>query len=134
MQQYAPAIAAIGRVLIAAVFIMSGLNKLGTPAATEGYIASVGLPLPLVGYLIALIAEIGGGFLLLVGFRTRATAGLLAAFTIATAVFFHNNFADQNTMIHFLKNIMITGGLLQIVAFGATSFSLDARRLRLQAA
>ncbi len=74
--------------------------------------------------------EVGGGLLLLVGLRTRIVAIWLATFTIATAVFFHNNFADQNTMIHFLKNLMITGGLLQIVAFGATRFSLDARRLR----
>ncbi|UVK41355.1 DoxX family protein [Mesorhizobium sp. AR10] len=134
MEKYAPTIAAVGRILIAVIFIMSGLTKLGAPAAAQGYIASVGLPLPLLGYVIALAAEIGGGLLLLIGFQTRLIAALLAVFTIATAVFFHNNFADQNTMIHFLKNIMITGGLLQVVAFGATSLSLDARGLRLRAA
>jgi len=134
MEKHASTIAAIGRILIAVIFVMSGLSKLGASAATQGYIASVGLPLPLLGYVIALAAEIGGGLLLLVGFQTRLIAALLAVFTIATAVFFHNNFADQNTMIHFLKNIMITGGLLQLVAFGSTSLSLDARRLRLRAA
>jgi putative oxidoreductase len=130
MQPYASTVAAIGRILIAVVFVMSGLSKLAAPAATQAYITAVGLPFPLLGYLIALAAEIGGGVLLLVGFRTNVIASLLAAFTVATAVLFHNNFADQNTMIHFLKNIMITGGLLQIAAFGATSLSLDARRLR----
>lgn len=135
MEKSAPTIAAVGRILIAVVFLMSGLSKLAAPAATIGYIASVGLPLPTVGFLIALAAEIGGGLLLLVGFQTRLIAALLAVFTVATAVFFHNNFADQNTMIHFLKNIMITGGLLQIVAIGATSLSLDTRRrLKTQAA
>jgi putative oxidoreductase len=133
MEKYAPTIAAVGRILIAAIFLMSGLSKLGAPAATIGYIASVGLPLPALGFFIALAAEIGGGLLLLVGFQTRLIAALLAVFTLATAVFFHNNFADQNTMIHFLKNIMITGGLLQVVAFGATSLSFDASRLRLRA-
>jgi putative oxidoreductase len=51
----------------------------------------------------------------------------MAVFTLATAIFFHRNFADQNQMIHFLKNIMITGGLLQVAHFGAGRFSLDAR-------
>lgn len=135
MEKYAPTIAAVGRILIAVVFLMSGLSKLAAPAATIGYIAAVGLPLPGLGFLIALAAEIGGGLLLLVGFQTRLIAALLAVFTVATAVFFHNNFADQNTMIHFLKNVMITGGLLQIVAIGATSLSLDTRRrLKTQAA
>jgi putative oxidoreductase len=134
MEKYAPTIAAVGRILIAVIFLMSGLSKLGAPGATIGYIASVGLPLPTLGFLIALAAEVGGGLLLLVGFQTRLIASLLAVFTLATAVFFHNNFADQNTMIHFLKNIMIIGGLLQIVAIGATSLSLDTRRLKTQTA
>ncbi|ACX88820.1 NAD(P)H dehydrogenase (quinone) [Pectobacterium parmentieri WPP163] len=72
--------------------------------------------------------EIGGGILLLIGYHTRVVALVLSAFTVATAVFFHHNFADQNAMINFLKNIIIVGGLLQIVAFGPSKFSLDARR------
>lgn len=134
MEKQAPTIAAVGRILIALIFVMSGLTKLGAPAETQGFIASVGLPLPLLGYFVALATEIGVGLLLLVGYRTRIAAAWLAVFTIATAVFFHNNFADQNTMIHFLKNLMITGGLLQIVATGATALSVDARRLVLRTA
>ena len=64
------------------------------------------------------------------GFRARGVAIGLAVFTLATAIFFHKNFADQNQMIHFLKNIMIIGGLLQIGHFGAGRYSLDARRAR----
>ena len=53
---------------------------------------------------------------------------VLVVFTLATAVFFHNNFADQNQMINFLKSIFMIGGLLQVIAFGAGTYSLDARR------
>lgn len=132
MDRYATNFATVGRIMIAAIFIVSGLGKIATPEATQGYIASVGLPFPLLGYLIALAAEVGGGVLLLVGYRTRLIAALLAVFTVATAVFFHHNFADQNTVLHFLKNLMIASGLLQISALGATSLSFDTRRLQRQ--
>ncbi|MBT9186252.1 DoxX family protein [Pectobacterium punjabense] len=128
MEKNASIISAIGRALIAIVFVISGLSKIGASEATQGYIASVGLPFPLLGYLIALVVEIGGGILLLIGYRTRVVALVLSAFTVATALFFHHNFADQNAMINFLKNIIIVGGLLQIVAFGPSKYSLDAKR------
>jgi putative oxidoreductase len=87
----------------------------------------VGLPLAPLGWAIAVAFEIGGGLFLVLGFRARDIAFGLAVFVLATTVFFHRNFADQNQMIHFLKNIMIIGGLLQIAHFGAGRFSLDAR-------
>jgi len=121
--------AAAGRFLLAILFIMSGLSKIATPGAIIGYIASAGLPFPIIGYVIALVVEIGGGLLLLTGFHARISAAVLAAFTIVAGVAFHRDFADQNQLIHFLKNIAITGGLLQVAAFGAGRFSLDARRL-----
>jgi putative oxidoreductase len=117
----------LGRVLIGLPLLMSGVGKLTTYAATTGYIGSVGLPLAPLGWAIAVACEVGGGLLLVAGFRTRAVAFGLAVFVLATAVFFHRNFADQNQMIHFLKNIMIIGGLLQIAYFGAGGYSLDAR-------
>ena len=119
---------ALGRLLIALIFVMSGLGKIAAPAATIAYIQSAGAPLAPAAYVIAVIVEVVGGLALLVGFQTRLTAAVLAIFTLATAVLFHNNMADQNQMIHFLKNIAITGGLLQVVAFGAGAFSLDNRR------
>ena len=121
-------VAALGRLLIALIFLMSGIGKIAAPEMMQGYIASAGLPLPLVGYLIAIAVEVGGGILLVVGFQTRLAAIVLAAFTIVTAVIFHHDFADQNQMIHFLKNVATTGGLLQVVAFGAGAFSIDSRR------
>jgi putative oxidoreductase len=90
----------------------------------------VGSPLAPLGWAIAVACEVGGGLLLILGFRAREVASGLAVFTLATAVFFHHNFADQNQMIHFLKNLVIIGGLLQIAHFGARRYSLDARRSR----
>jgi putative oxidoreductase len=120
----------LGRVLIDLPFLMSGLGKVATYGVTTAYIGSVGLPLAPLGWAIAVAFEVGGGLLLVLGFRARGVAIGLAVFTLATAIFFHNNFADQNQMIHFLKNIMIIGGLLQIAHFGAGSYSLDGRRAR----
>ncbi len=116
----------LGRILIAAIYILSGFSKLTAPAATAGYIASAGLPLPYAGVAVAVLVELVGGILLVLGYQTRIVALIMAVFTVATAVFFHSNFADQNMFIHFFKNIAMTGGLLQVVAFGAGSLSLDA--------
>ena len=116
----------LGRLLIGAPFILSGLSKLAAHDATVGYISSVGLPLVQLGWLIAVVVELGGGALLLIGYRARLVALVVALFAFATAIFFHRNFADQNQMIHFLKNIMLVGGLLQIVYFGAGPMSIDA--------
>ncbi|MHB8817231.1 MAG: DoxX family protein [Steroidobacteraceae bacterium] len=116
-----------GRALIGIPFIFSGLGKLAAYTATVGFIGSVGLPLPQLGWLIAVVVELGGGTLLLLGYRAKVVASVLGVFAVATAVFFHRNFADQNQMINFLKNLMILGGLLQVVYFGSGPLSLDAR-------
>lgn len=121
-------IAAVGRFLLAALFLISGLSKLGAVAATTGYIASAGLPFPGLVYAITLAVEIGGGGLLLMGLQTRPVAVVLALFSVGAAILFHNNFADQNQSIHFVKNLAIAGGLLQLAAAGAGRLSLDARR------
>jgi putative oxidoreductase len=117
----------LGRILIGAPFVMSGLSKLGAYDATVGYITAVGLPAATLAYIVAVLIEVGGGALLLAGYQARLVSLVMAVFTLATAVFFHNNFADQNQMIHFLKNVMMAGGLLQITAFGAGAWSLDNR-------
>jgi len=116
-----------GRLLIGGIFLMSGLSKIPAYAGVTAAIASVGLPFASLGFAIAVIVEIGLGALLLIGYRARPVALGLAIWCFVTAIFFHHNFADQNTMIHFLKNLLIAGGLLQIVYFGAGPVSLDAR-------
>jgi putative oxidoreductase len=122
------ALALTGRLLLAAIFVISGLGKIADPAGTIGYITSVGLPAPSASYALALVVEVVGGLLLAVGYRTRAVAVLLAAFSVVSALIFHHALGDQNQLFHFLKNLAMAGGLLQVAAFGAGALSLDARR------
>jgi putative oxidoreductase len=117
-----------GRILIAVLFLMSGIGKIVAPAATQGYISAMGLPMPVASYFASMTLEVVGSLLLIFGFQARIVASGMAVFSLTTASVFHRNFADQNQMIHFLKDIAITGGLLQIAGFGAGKFSLDARR------
>ncbi|MHC1481460.1 DoxX family protein [Frateuria aurantia] len=127
-QRIASATALIGRIALASLFLVSGFGKLAAPAATKAYIVSAGLPFPDLSYLAAVIVEVGFGIALVLGFKTRPVAIVMALFTLATAFAFHTNFADQNQFINFLKNISIVGGLLQIIAFGGGAFSLDGLR------
>nr|WP_315211950.1 DoxX family protein [uncultured Duganella sp.] len=117
----------IGRVLLAAIFILSGIGKLTAPAATMGYIASTGLPFAPLALAIAIGVELGGGLLLVLGVKTRLVAAGLAVFSIVTGLAFHNAVGDQNQLIHLLKNFAMAGGLLQVVAFGAGAYSFDNR-------
>ncbi|MGC4068805.1 MAG: DoxX family protein [Polyangiaceae bacterium] len=126
------ALALVGRILIAVLFIPAGLGKLTGFAGTVGYIGSVGLPLPQVGAVLAIVVELGLGLALLVGFKARLAALVLAAFTLAASFFFHNYWAmpADKAMVQqlmFMKNVAIAGGLLAFVAFGAGRFSVDRR-------
>ena len=118
----------VGRLMIGLPFALSGLSKLGAYSATIGMIGAAGLPFPPLAFAVAVATELGGGLLLIAGYRARYVAAALALFSVATAISFHSNFADQNQMIHFLKNVMMAGGLLQITAFGGGVLSLDNRR------
>jgi putative oxidoreductase len=121
----------IGRILIALLFIPSGLAKLFGFSGTMAYIASVGLP-PALGAAIAVIVEVVLAAALLVGWHARWVALIMAVFTFGAAIFFHNFWAsppDQQLMqnINFFKNMAIAGGLLFVFAFGPGAYSLDAR-------
>ena len=125
-------LALVGRVLIALLFVPAGFGKLTGFAGTVGYIGSVGLPLPQVAAAIAVLVELGVGLAFLVGYKTRAAAIVLALFTVAASVFFHNYWAmpaDKAfvNQLMFFKNIAIAGGLLAFVGFGAGRFSIDRR-------
>ncbi|PHV07161.1 LysR family transcriptional regulator [Janthinobacterium sp. BJB412] len=117
----------IGRLLMATIFVFSGLGKLAAPAATIGYIGAMGLPFPALGLVGAIGIEIGGGLLLAFGLQTRLVALALAAFSVVTGLIFHHAIGDQNQLIHLLKNLAMAGGLLQFAAYGAGALSLDAR-------
>jgi putative oxidoreductase len=118
----------VGRVLLGAIFLISGLNKIADPAGTIGYINSAGLPLPQLALAVAIAVEVVGSVLLILGFQTRLVAAALACFTLASAFSFHFDLADQNQFIHFMKNLALAGGLLQIVAFGGGRYSISGER------
>lgn len=117
--------ALIGRLLLAALFILAGINKIGAAEGMTGYIASAGLPAPELIFYATVALEIGGGLLLAVGFKARYAAAALGLFSIAAAVFFHNNFGEQAEITSFLKNLAIGGGMFMVTAFGPGRFSLD---------
>jgi putative oxidoreductase len=126
------AVALLGRILLAALFVPAGFGKISGFEGTVGYIGSVGLPLPALGAVVAIVVELGLGLLLLVGFKTRLSAIVLAVFTVAAAVFFHNYWAlpaDKAfvNQLMFWKNIAIAGGLLGFAAFGAGRLSIDKK-------
>jgi putative oxidoreductase len=120
----------VGRVLLGLPFAMSGLSKLAAYGSTTAAIAAAGLPFPPLAFVVAVAVELGGGLLLVLGCRVRPVALALAIFSLVTAVSFHSQFADQNQIIHFLKDVMIAGGLLQIVAFGPGAISIEQWRRR----
>jgi putative oxidoreductase len=130
MSRSSDTIAFIGRCLMAVLFLLSGFGKVAAPAAAIAWIASTGLPMPTVGLVVSIIIELGGGLLLILGWQIRPLGAVLAVYAIATAFVFHRNLADQNQFFHFLKNVAVTGGLFQLMAFGAGNFSLDGRRDR----
>ncbi|MBI3370515.1 MAG: DoxX family protein [Betaproteobacteria bacterium] len=121
------AIVLVARILLAHIFLISGVGKLGAGyAATQGYMAAMGVPGALLPLVIAL--EIGGGLALVAGFLTRWTALALAGFCVVGAVIFHNDFGNQMQMINYMKNFAMAGGLLLLYVHGAGVFSVDARR------
>ncbi|MDB6102531.1 MAG: DoxX family protein [Gammaproteobacteria bacterium] len=117
-----------GRILLMSLFLLSGLGKIGAYAATAGYMASAGVPGALLPLVIAV--EVLGSIAIILGWRTRVFSLLLAGFTLATAVLFHNNFGDQMQMVMFLKNLSIAGAFLMLAANGAGALSLDARNAK----
>lgn len=123
-----------GRLLLAALFLPAGFGKLTGFAGTVGYISSVGLPMPQAAAAAALVVEIAGGLALVVGYRTRIAALVLAAFTLVASVFFHNYWAapadaQMVQQLLFFKNVAVVGGLLTLAAWGAGTWSVDARRV-----
>ena len=114
-----------GRILMATIFVLAGFGKITQYAGTKLYMAAAGVPGALLPLVIAL--ELGGGLLLIAGFKTRFIALALAGFSIVTAFLFHSNLADQTMFIMFFKNISMAGGFLIIAAQGPGAFSLDRR-------
>jgi putative oxidoreductase len=111
------------RALLAAIFILSGIGKLGAFEGTQAYMEAFGLP----GFLLlpTIVFEIGAGLGILVGFKTQLFAVLLAGFSLVTAFVFHANFGDQMQQIMFLKNVAMAGGFLILARVGTSGLSAD---------
>ncbi len=129
----------IGRVLLAAIFVLAGFDKLGSLEGTAGYIASAGLPAPMVLAVAVGVLELVAGLMLVVGFLTRWAALALGVFTIVATLIFHAYWAlpaEQAFVqqLMFMKNLAIAGGLFLVAALGAGPASLDARRSALRPA
>ncbi len=116
----------IGRVLISAIFLVSGLGKIAGYAGAQGYMAAMGVPGALLPLVIAL--EVGGAVAVILGYRTRLAAFLLAGFCVLSALIFHRALGDQVQFVMFMKNLAMAGGFMLLVARGPGEWSLDARR------
>jgi putative oxidoreductase len=127
MKHYASLVMALGRLLIAPLFLWDAIGLIASPKDSISYVSSA-LPFPEIAYAGAIAVQLIGGIALLVGFKTRWAAAALAAFCLATALFFHTNWADLDMKIHFFKNLAMAGGLLQLIASGGGHWSLDGRR------
>ena len=114
-----------GRVLLASLFLLSGLGKLGAYSETAAYMSSFGVPGALLPLVVA--TELLGALAIVLGWKTRIVAFLLGGFSLLSALIFHNNLGDQMQMIMFLKNVSIAGGFLLLVANGAGPLSIDRR-------
>jgi putative oxidoreductase len=104
---------------------MAGANCL-RPAGTQALLASHDLPMMQLGWILAVVVELGGGLAILFGLFARPVGLALAIWCVATALIAHTNFADRNQEIHFLKNMAMMGGFLYVAAFGARTRTLDA--------
>jgi putative oxidoreductase len=125
---------AVGRLLMAVIFILGGWGKLMAPAGVAEEIAKLGLPLPELGAWVAVVTELAGGLLILFGFVTRPVAAWLAFWCLVTGFLVHFVPGNQNMMIHLMKNICMAGGFLQLASYGPGTWSIDAMLQRRPAA
>jgi putative oxidoreductase len=126
------AAALAGRILLAAIFLLSGFGKITGFAGTAGYIASKGLPMPEVLTALTIAIELGGGILLVIGYKARWVALAFFLWLIPTTFVFHKYWGidpaqAQAQFINFWKNISIMGGMLLMFAFGPGAYSLDRK-------
>ena len=113
----------IGRILLSALFLIEGIGKISMQEDVIMYMADYGVPEIL--FIPAIILEILFPLLLIIGYKTKLSALIMALFTLTVAIIFHTNFSEGMQMIFFLKDIAIAGGFMIIVAYGPGKISLD---------
>jgi len=122
----------VGRILLASIFLMSGIGKIGGFAGTAGYMASKGLPMVEALLAITIVIEIGAALMLILGYKARLGGTALLLWMIPVTFIFHNFWAmpaDQQMIqqIMFMKNLGLMGGMLYIMAFGSGPMSIDKK-------
>ena len=117
----------LARLLMSSLFVWDGIVMLRNPGDTAQYFASLHVPAPDLAVWPAIPIHLLGGLALLVGFYTRWTAALLALVCLGTAFGVHLPAGDQDNMVHFYKNLVMTGGFLYVIAFGPGGLSLDRK-------
>src|SRR6266542_3083072 len=125
-EPFAGVVTLLGRILLGAIFVLSGLHKVMDPQGTQQYMAAMGMPWTPFFLVGAIILELAGGISLMLGAWTRIGTAALLVLMIPTTLIFHTHFADQNQFIHFLKNLSMMGGLVYVWTFGPGRLSLDA--------
>ena len=113
----------VGRVLLSALFLIEGLGKISMQEDVIMYMEDYGVPGIL--FMPATILEILFPLLLIVGYKTKWTASIMALFTFAVAIIFHTDFSESMQLMLFLKDIAIAGGFIIIIAYGPSKISLD---------
>ena len=117
----------IGRILLAAIFILAGFGKLTDISGTAAYFAMYNLPGGAASAVVAGLIELLGGLAILVGFQTRIAGWVMAVFSVATALIAHTGWSDMMQLIHFQKNLAMAGGFLFLMLNGPGRWSLDAK-------
>jgi putative oxidoreductase len=115
----------LARLLMCSLFIWDGVVQLRNPAATAAYIASLNIPMPNVAVWVSIAIHLLGGLGILIGFKTRWAAAVLALLCLCTAFGIHLPAGDVENMINFYKNLVMAGGFLYVIAFGAGAVSAD---------
>jgi putative oxidoreductase len=118
----------VGRLFYSLLFLLSGYFKLTAYTATAASMAGRGLVPGELFAIVAIVFELGGGALMVLGYQTRCVALALAIYTLVAGLIAHTHWADTNQFIHFFKNMSIIGGSLAFVVSGAGAYSLDRRR------
>jgi putative oxidoreductase len=126
MERAGPYLILIGRVLLSIIFVQSGWSKIFGYAGTVAHMEASGVPGALLPF--AILTELAGGILVVLGLFTRWAAVALAGFCLLAGYLFHYQPGDMMQMINFMKNIAIAGGFLVLAGSGPGAYALDNRR------
>lgn len=123
-------ISLLGRIFLAAIFIILGFAKISSFAVMSDFAEANGVPFPDLAIIVAIVVELGGGLMIALGWKTKIAALAVFVFLIPVTYFFHTNFLDPMQMTMFLKNLSIMGGMLLLASYGAGKYSLDEMMLK----